>query len=141
MRQGRRISLSVEYQYPWLSQDGHLTIADDRCHLCHQWQLVRFSHILQRYHIQDMTLQPLRVWHLLHQPFPEHSYQGRGQEPLLLCITVFCSERPCYLYDGSMYLDAKEVFRLSGYRDSSLEGDDTIDVWHTCCSGEGIAIP
>ena len=58
-----------------------------------------------------------------------------------LCIAVISSKCPCYLYDGTVYLDAKEIFRATSYRDCCPEGDNSIDVWHGSCTDESVTFP
>ncbi len=40
-----------------------------------------------------------------------------------------------------MYLDAKEIFRLSCDAKSCLEGDDAVDIWHGGLACIGVAVP
>ena len=58
-----------------------------------------------------------------------------------LCVTIFCGEFPCNLNDGTVNLDAKEVFGLSGDAHRCLERYRSVDVRHGGCSHESISIP
>ena len=58
-----------------------------------------------------------------------------------LCVTVFCSKFPCYLNDGTVYLDTKEVLGLSCYADCCLERYRSVNVRHGSSAHESIPIP
>ena len=58
-----------------------------------------------------------------------------------LCIAIIGGKRPCYLYDGTVYLDTKEILRATSNRDSSLESDYTIYIRHGGSTDESVSLP
>ena len=56
-------------------------------------------------------------------------------------VGVFRCQLPTDLQDGSVYLDAQEIFRLSSNLQCCLEGDDAVDVGHGGFSNVSIAAP
>ena len=58
-----------------------------------------------------------------------------------LRIAIFRGQSPWNLHDGTVYLDAHEVLRLSCYWNCCLESDDTIDIRHGSSTNESITFP
>ena len=58
-----------------------------------------------------------------------------------LAITVLGSEFPCYLYDGTVNLHAKEVFGFSCYAHRCFERDRSADIRNGGGTHESVAIP
>ena len=56
-------------------------------------------------------------------------------------VGVFRCQLPTDLQDGSVYLDAQEIFWFSGNLQCCLEGDDAVDVGHSGFSDVSIAAP
>jgi hypothetical protein len=56
-------------------------------------------------------------------------------------IGILCGQFPGDLQDSPVYLDAKEVFGLSGDFQCRLECDDAVDIRDCAFSDIGVAVP